>query len=317
MTKGILVLLMVAYHTLNYTNQYHLAFRYLSFLPLSFIVITGFLLSTVYSPRYAAGNLNLPRRLMLRGVRLLVLFTLLNIIAQFVRSPAYGHSVGIAGFFQHWEAVYLIGGSRMAVFEVLLPIAYLLLLAPCLIAIAQRYASFLLVASTLLVLTCALLDQFAIALVNVTFLGAGIVGMLAGRVLPEASILGRFVWLTLLAYVVYFPLGVTRGWVFLIQLLGAFTALALICGVSVRLGRKGWWHERVMQIGRYSLVSYIAQIAILQVLSRIIGRPDPLSVPALMLLVSTLVLTSLLVEATEWLRNRSTGISKLYSAVFA
>ena len=33
MTKGILVLLMVIYHSLNYTNQYQLAFRYLSFCP--------------------------------------------------------------------------------------------------------------------------------------------------------------------------------------------------------------------------------------------------------------------------------------------
>src|SRR5688572_18341589 len=106
-TKGILVILMVVYHSLNYTNQYHLGFRYLSFLPPSFILITGFLLSTVYAPRYEAGDRRLRIRLLIRGAKLVALFTVLNIAAQFVRSPAYGQSVGLTEFFRNWYAVYV------------------------------------------------------------------------------------------------------------------------------------------------------------------------------------------------------------------
>src|SRR5688572_13891663 len=76
-TKGILVVLMVVYHSLNYTNQYHLGFRYLSFLPPCFILITGFLLSTVYARRYEAGDRRLVGRLVVRGVKLFTLFTCL------------------------------------------------------------------------------------------------------------------------------------------------------------------------------------------------------------------------------------------------
>jgi len=118
LTKGFLVLLMVVYHSLNYTRQYQLAFLYLSFLPSSFILITGFLLSRVYAPRYVPGDRSLMIRLFLRGFRLLLLFTGLNLIAQFVRSPAYGHSVGVAAFFQNWSDIYLFGSSRLAAFDV-------------------------------------------------------------------------------------------------------------------------------------------------------------------------------------------------------
>src|ERR1051325_5936996 len=51
MVKGVLVVFMVAYHSLNYSTRYQLAFQYMAFLPPSFILITGFLLSHVYSAR--------------------------------------------------------------------------------------------------------------------------------------------------------------------------------------------------------------------------------------------------------------------------
>jgi peptidoglycan/LPS O-acetylase OafA/YrhL len=316
-TKGILVLLMVVYHTLNYTNQYQLAFRYLSFLPLSFILITGFLLSTVYFSRYNSGDRGLVRRLLVRGARLFAIFTILNIAAQFVRSPAYGESVGVVAFYENWFEVYLLGGGRIAVFEVLLPIAYLLLLAPGLIALAHHHAWFLAVTSVLLIAGCSFLDRSGVALINLNFLSVGVLGMLAGRLLPDPSCLGRFIWLALLAYIAYFPLGVDKGWVFLIQLLGALVALTLICAASVRLNESGWWRRRLLRLGQYSLVSYIVQIAILQVLSRLIGRPDPFSIEALFVFTVTLVLMTVIVEATEWLRDRSSGIDTIYKTIFA
>ena len=317
MTKGILVILMVVYHSLNYTNQYHLSFRFLTFLPLSFILITGFFLSSIYSVRYAAGDRRLIRRLLFRGLRLFALFTALNIVGQFVRSPAYGKSVGIANFFQKWDEIYLIGGSRIAAFEVLLPIAYLLLVAPCLIAITHRHAGFLPIASALFAAGCGLLDQRGIALDNLNFLCAGIFGMLAGRLLPNPSILGRFVWLTVMVYAVYFPFGFANRYTFLVQLVGACIALALICAFSVRLGESGWWHQRIIRIGQYSLLSYIVQIGILQIISRVVGRPDPLSFEALVLFVGTLVIMTLVIECTEWVRSQSSKADEFYRAMFA
>jgi peptidoglycan/LPS O-acetylase OafA/YrhL len=317
MTKGILVLLMVVYHTLNYTNQYYLGFRYLSFLPLSFIVITGFLLSNVYSVRYRDGDRQLVGRLLWRGVRLLVLFTVLNMVAQFVRSPSYGQSVGLIGFFNKWTEIYFTGGSSSSAFEVLLPIAYLLLIAPALIALSHRAQPFLPIASAIAVIGCAVLDYRGLALVNVNFVTAGILGMLVGQLLPDLTGLGRYFWLTLIGYVVFFPLGFSRGWIFLIQLIGAVIALALIVAASIKLGAEGWWRHRIIRIGQYSLVAYIVQIGILQALSRLFGRPDPWSMEALILFTITLFMMTLIIECTEWLRNHFGGANSAYKAVFA
>ncbi|SRR6266481_167659 len=48
MTKGVLIVAMVIHHSFNYSTDYTLGFKYLSFLPLSFILITDLLISGLY-----------------------------------------------------------------------------------------------------------------------------------------------------------------------------------------------------------------------------------------------------------------------------
>jgi hypothetical protein len=318
LTKGILVILMVVYHSFNYTTEYHLGFRYLSFLPPSFILITGYLLSTVYRRRYQAGDRGLVGRLLIRGGKLVVLFTVLNVIAQFVRSPAYGRSVGVEAFFQQSYEVFLLGsGGNTAAFEVLLPIAYILLIGPVLLALAHRYPLLLILLTLLIVITCIALDLRGKSIANLNLVSAGLLGMLAGWFVPNPHMLSRYVWIPLLAYAAYFPISLARGYVYFIQLLGAGIALALIAGVSMRIGERTWWQPRLNRIGQYSLLSYIAQIGILQILSRFYGRPDPWSPHGLGLFLMTLMMTALIVECTDWIRTRSSGAERLYKVVFA
>jgi peptidoglycan/LPS O-acetylase OafA/YrhL len=317
LTKGILVILMVVYHSLNYTNQYHLGFRYLSFLPPSFILITGFLISYVYTARYRAGDRRLVYRLISRGAKLLLLFTALNIVAQFVRSPVYGRSIGVATFFASWDRIYFLGTESAAVFEVLLPIAYLLLLAPALIWLAQIHRLALPVLTLCVMSICAFLDYRGLSFLNLNFISAGVIGMMGGRLIPQPAILGRYVWIAMVANIAYFPISITKGYVYLVQLFGACVVLAFICGLSSRFTGREWIQQRIIRLGQYSLLSYIAQIAILQTFSRFVGRPDPISVEALVLFLGTLLLTTVTVEIAHWARDRSDGAEKLYKAVFA
>lgn len=317
LTKGYLVLLMVVYHSLNYTSQYHLGFRYLSFLPPSFILITGFVLSHVYSTRYQVGDWQLVKRLLVRGAKLLALFTALNVLAQFVRSPAYGQSIGVSNFFQQWDRVFFIGSGRVAVFEVLLPIAYLLFLAPLFLWLAQQHRLFLPAFILCFIAGCAVLDAQGTSLINLNLISAGILGMAIGQGLSKPGILSHFIWVQLAAYCAYFPLGLAKGHVYLVQLLGACIAITLLCGLSLRMGDQGWWQRRIIRLGQYSLVAYIAQIAILQTLSRFVGRPEPTSPEAFLLFCGTLLAMTLLVECIEWARARSSGAEKLYKVVFA
>jgi hypothetical protein len=317
MTKGLLVLLMVVYHSLNYTNEYHLAFRYLSFLPPSFILITGFLISTVYSGRFATDRAGLTVRLVVRGVKLLALFTVLNIAAQYVRSPSYGRSVGIEAFFQQWKQVYFIGSGRIAVFEVLLPIAYLIIAAPLLILLGNRYRLFLPSAAFLGIALCSLLDRWGYSLANLNLFSAGLLGILIGKLMPDLSILRRYLLVGLVAYAVYFAVALTKGYLYLVQLSGACIVLGLLCGVTAKIEGQGWWRNRLILAGQYSLLAYISQIGLLQTFSRLLGRPDPLSVGAVVLFVGTIILMTLGVELTHWVRNRSPKVEFVYRAVFA
>src|SRR5579863_4200491 len=80
-TKGALVLFMVLYHWLNYFfgphGQYY---DYLKFLTPSFIFITGFMISQIQLRRYENSGRSLPKRLFVRGLKLLALFLVLNAI---------------------------------------------------------------------------------------------------------------------------------------------------------------------------------------------------------------------------------------------
>jgi peptidoglycan/LPS O-acetylase OafA/YrhL len=315
-TKGILVVLMVVYHSLNYSNQYYLGFRYLSFLPPSFIFITGFLISSVYLTRPNLNTRQLFGRLAIRGLKLAVLFTLLNIAVQLVRG-AYenGTPIGLLAFLRAWEAVFVTGSSRFAVFEVLLPIAYLLLLAPLFIGADALHRAVLPILTLSLMGLCLWMERQG-GSGNLNLISAGVLGMLAGRILPNPAVLGRFLVIAILAYLAYVPLGSSMGFHYLVQLLGATVALAATCAISVRIGGSGWPQRRLIRLGQYSLLSYIAQIFILQALSFFIYRPAPWSPPFFLLMLIAFVLTVLVIELTEQIRRRSPLMASVYRAVF-
>src|SRR5258708_615613 len=83
-TKGALVLIMVVYHWLNYFYRPQGdVYKYLRFLTPSFIFITGFLVSNVYLSKYGVTDPRLPRRLIQRGLKILGVFVVLNVIRVF------------------------------------------------------------------------------------------------------------------------------------------------------------------------------------------------------------------------------------------
>jgi peptidoglycan/LPS O-acetylase OafA/YrhL len=316
-TKGFLVALMVVYHSLNYTSEYRLAFRYFSFLPPSFIFITGFLVSLVYYRRLEAGEPGLTRRMIFRGVRLLVLFLLLNIVAQYVRSPSYGRSIGLEAFFQQWERIFIAGGTRLAVFEILLPIAYLLIVAPLLLRFARWHWACLPGATAAVVAACFVLSAQNEAIANLRFISIGLVGMVAGRLLSEPARLGAAFWISAALLAGYVAFLSEKGYLYALQLGGAVVAFVFFSGASLRLAGRGWLAGQLAFIGQYSLLAYIAQIAALQVLSRFLPRPEPLTPAGAGLFLGAFALMMLALAAARWLRARSPRLDRAYRLVFA
>jgi len=318
-TKGALVVCMVIYHSLNYSTDRELGFEFLAFLPPSFILVTGFLLSNVYIARYSLSDLRLHARLFKRGVKLLILFTTLNVLVQlFVAHGLRGHMPGLAVFWSHWYDTYVSGNGRLAVFEVLLPIAYLLLVSPALLLVDRVHWIVLPCVTAGALIGLTILEKEGGWSMNAGLMSAGLVGMLLGKLrVSTLNRLGNCVIATLLAYAGYSALVYVHGETYLLQMLGAVLALALFYSMSVRLGADRWISRRLESLGRYSLVAYIGQILILQLLSRWTGHPEPDSPLLLFLFFSTLLLTTVAIEALDWLRGRSAAINGLYKAVFA
>src|SRR4051812_31970835 len=96
-TKGALVLLMVLYHWINYfISREGMVYRYIRFITPSFIFITGFLISQIYLAKNDGRDARLPKRLLVRGLKLLGIFTVLNLGARLVVSKNYnGSEMGV------------------------------------------------------------------------------------------------------------------------------------------------------------------------------------------------------------------------------
>ena len=124
-SKGVLVLFMVLYHWINYfVGVYGSIYIYLRFIPPSFVFITGFLIANVYPARYGLRSVQVYRRMLVRGGKLLLLFVLLNIAANLVFARSYkGAMPGVDGFFRDL-AIILTTGNAKAAFSVLVPIGY-------------------------------------------------------------------------------------------------------------------------------------------------------------------------------------------------
>ena len=143
-------------------------------------------------------------------------------------------------------------------------------------------------------------------------------GMLAGNISVERlEFLGRYVVATGAAYCAYLYLGRTISEMYLGQMLGAIIALALIFGLSCRIPMPMYPRQHLIRLGQYSLVAYIAQIGFLQILSRVVPRPDTLSLGAAFLFTATLFLTTAWIGLTAWARLRSDNLDKVYKAIFA
>ena len=319
MTKGVLVFFMVAYHSLNYSNQYFLGFRYLSFLPPSFILISGFVISKIYSSRYDARDKRMHRRLVTRGVKLLLLFTALNVAMQLLLGRnRHGQSSGVADYFRHWPEVYLTGSGRYAAFSVLLPIAYLLMFAPAVILVSHWRPIALPVLTALLCGLSVALEMTGIANFNLNLFTAGILGMLLGGMSDRFLYGLRNVFLlSALVYGFSFYLGTIYGETFAIQLIGAVAALSAIFSFCLKIGEFGRGPSLLALMGRYSLISYIVQIATLQALSLLIGRPNPLSLGSVGLFVGTSLIMILAIRSIDFMRVRSPYFAHTYKALFA
>jgi peptidoglycan/LPS O-acetylase OafA/YrhL len=318
--RGLLVLSMVLYHTLNYFSPGSSVFRWLGYISAGFVLVAGYVTTHMTLPRYRGSPWKMLVKLVARGGKLLLLFTILNLLANlFFSSNFDGRTMGLTRFLGNLWPVYGPGDPDTASFEVLVPISYVLLIAGPVLAFV-RPPTWVLVPSLLGLGIYATLGFQGIDIpYNLRLTTYGLLGMVLG-VFPdppprEVSSITRL----LLVFIgVVFYAGLTI-W-FPDFLPGRAAAVIVIMYTFYQWGRAdvpgGFLKARVSVLGRYSLAGYLLQICFLQVMKRVAG-PVPVSdvvVAALVLLV--VVLTSGAIELLHAGTTRSRFVAVLYRGVF-
>lgn len=318
--KGLLVVLMVLYHWLNYfVVRDGDIYKYLRFITPSFIFVTGFVITSVYLGRYRVGEWRLHERLLTRGLKLLVLFTVLNLLANAVLNTNYeGTQLGVGTFVSRAFAVYVVGGGQGVAFEVLVPIGYLLAASSLLLMGCKLHKHFLLGLWLVCVGSVYGLKWWGMGSVNVELFSMGLLGMVVGCFgMQRIDRVARPAVAWIGAYVLYLGVLSVYNVMFELQVVGLILNAALLYGAAKRLGGTGTVVRKVILLGQYSLFAYIAHIVILQVLARTMPPTDWWMGTYVVSLSVALALTLVAVETTGWVRRHSVLMDRLYRAVFA
>jgi len=316
-TKGALVFCMVIYHSVNYIVGGGVDLKYLEFLPPSFIFITGFLIGKVYLAKYRVGGFAVQRRLIVRGVKLLLIFTALNVGAALLFSKNYNaRTLAVGNLLDNAVDVYLTGNGRWAIFQVLVPISYLLIIAAGLLKLCQSGKWFLRCLCAAVFAVIGILGRSGVELGTVNLLAFGILGMLFGYI-PDRQLADsvHFVYWVALVYVGYIYAVSVWGYVYWLQVVGVCLSVALLYMVGARSG-DNLLSRRVIWLGQYSLFAYILQIAVLQVLIRVLPRAGIEQGKFVVAMVATSATIVLAVEVLRFCWSKSRTADFCYRAVF-
>lgn len=324
-TKGVLVLFMVLYHWLNYfTDAGSEVYRYLRFVNPSFIFLTGFLISNVYPSKYQLADYQLPRRLAIRAGKILALFVLINMGIGFLLSQSYRGRVQFdVSSLESISAIFLSGNvyresvGKAAAFHILVPISYLLFISGGLLIIRRFWAYIFHAVFGGCLLTVLVLRIGGIEFMNLDLLTVGFLGAVLGAVRMDAiNHSAKYPIVLGTIYILYIALVTLYGTPYVVLLVGVCLSIMLIYATGYSQEDPGFFKRRLILLGRYSLFGYINQIAILQLMFKLVGRQGLGLHVSSALLVCAIVLTILTVEAVEYGRPKSVFVDKCYRVVF-
>lgn len=316
LTKGILVVFMAIYHGLNYFDRGSGRHFYLAFVPPSFIIVTGFIVSQVYTRKYGNGLIRLGARLWGRSLKILLIFTALNIVIRIAFSQsAYGVGFDLDEYLRNWVNIYVEGNPRMAIFDILLPIAYVLFLSVLSVwleSVMKYVGSFTAISLSLL---CVVLELSGRSIYNVNLIGAGFVGIALGS-LPLQQI-NRFLLLQmnfLLLPLLYVLLMMFSPDAFYSQLFLTVVCLMIIYGASIRANTETWVSREIMRIGKYSLLAYITQVGCLYTLLKVLARFE---IGSVIPVTAAVVISWTISFLSDYFRSKFRLMDRIYTLVFS
>ena len=318
-TKGFLVVVMIAYHLLNYFLEGgERVYMYLNYVTGGFIFISGLLCSTIYYNKFLEDKLYVHRRLFIRGFKLITIFFLLNIFTLYFLNRNFNAQIN--NILNNLHSILVIGNEQFISFGILLGIAYVLLISNILLYSYQlRFILY-----TLLIIVIVFITIKDIPLgSNLYYILIGIGGFYSGFIYPTIiPKIRRNILNIILAFLLFFyfivavPLGIRR--IYFIYYVIINVVLASAYYIGKRLNPSKIIIKNIIIFGQYSLFSYIAQLIIIQILAMIIKiNIHSLNIAHLILFIFTNICLSLLCNILILSRKKIKVIDKMYRFIFA
>jgi hypothetical protein len=316
-TKGILVIFMVIYHSLNYHGVF--PNRYIPFVAPAFIMLAGFIITQIYFPKYGRDINGARIRLAVRAIKLLLIFTILNLAGRMIWPLYhYGITFELEDFFGNWIDIYLIGTPRTAAFEVLLPISYTLILSILIPRFKSITPYFIIICAITIFSASILMEYYRSTVYTIPMISAGIIGMAIGLLpLPLINAFARS-WIKIFSlFVLYGVCAFFCGYYYYTQIFSAIIVLLIIYSTDVRINFKNLFQKQSVLLGQYSLLSYIIQIAYLKIIFTMLTkwRVDKPNIIITILIITIITYVTILI--LDYARPKYKYIDVLYKTIFA
>ena len=315
MVKGVCVIVMVLYHSIGYFPESPLTLKYVAFVTGAFILLAGFVATNIYLEKYdlRTERFQICRRLAVRGLKLILLTIILNLVLAELLRDIDGK--------QRTDAVstvrnLLLGTNYHSVsFDLLVLIGYSLL-STALLLVAGRASAVLLVPVAACAIILAALSSYWQwpAAYYLRLLAIGQTGAALGLIKRAkiVNVLSRLEWV-LVFYFAQFLAMVLWPPNSLLYLLNVLCTVAAIYSIASKCDPNTWLSRKIVLLGKYSLLSYLFQIAFLQLLRHVWYFTDEGVVGAFVL---TCVATLACVELTDKSRRALKWIEGPYRFVF-
>ena len=324
-TKGVLVIGMLLFHATYFfiaddSVRNVVAGRLLSFISGSWVFISGLIVTHYYENKFSKDRFLTSKRLWVRGIKILLLFVILNIIISLLGLSQSTKILSISGLIY----ILLNGDAVNTSFEILIGISYVLLLSPIYLLLG-RWGTILSIGLLLVASVAAIKGHDIPPIAWIILCGIG--GMVAGKFVTYVTVnhkslvrySARMMMIscasTLFYFYLTFAFGFDKG--------DMYTYLYGIASILLMIYLSYHWVSEISSIdrylrflGRYSLIAYIGQMGILWAMVESIGATVT-DIPFVVSFSSALILMSLGIMLVDYARGRLPIIRRLYGLIFA
>jgi hypothetical protein len=310
---------MIVHHSIDYLGQeLSYLYPYVRFVTGSFIFLTEFLISNILIAKYDNNLIVLAKRLFIRGLKIFCIFLILNIL---IKTLINNNQILIIKDFDYYLnyiiKIFISGSNQDVSFEILLPISYLLAMVGLSLYILRKKFLFIKYIFLFFFIYC-LIHYFNMnSAYNFRYSTIGLFGFVLGfipldkyRIYLNSQYLITGVYFLHLIVISFWKLN------FLLYNATVLANLSIIFSIALKLNMIRTHNRMIILIGQYSLISYIIQIAILQLLSRFLINGLNYYMNFILGLILVTILTYLSVEMSHILRKKSTFLDRLYKIIF-